>query len=72
MASFGPGAIFGEMSFLTGAQRTATVVADAACRLVEFNDIGALAPEIRERVHRNIAVVIAERLTSANRTMTDA
>lgn len=71
VASFGPGAIFGEMSFLTGARRTATVVADTACRLVEFNDIGALSPEIRERVHRNIAVVIAQRLTVANRTMTD-
>ena len=70
VASFGPGAIFGEMSFLTGAPRTATVVADAQCRLVEFNDIGALSPEIPERVHRNIAVVIAERLTVANRTMT--
>ena len=71
VASFGPGAIFGEMSFLTGAPRTATVVADTACRLVEFNDIGALPAEIRERVNRNIAVVIAERLTVANRTMTE-
>lgn len=71
VASFGPGAIFGEMSFLTGAPRTATVVADNPCRLVEFNDIGALTPEIRERVHRNIAVVVAERLTTANRTLMD-
>jgi glutaminase len=69
VASFGPGAIFGEMSFLTGARRTATVVADTACRLVEFTDISALPPEIREQVHRNIAVVIAERLAAANRTM---
>jgi glutaminase len=71
VASFGPGAIFGEMSFLTGAQRTATVVADERCRLVEFTDIAELSPEIREAVHRNIAVVIAERLAGANRTMAE-
>ena len=69
VASFGPGAMFGEMSFLTGARRTATVVADTACRLVEFTDIGSLSPDIREQVHRNIAVVIAERLSAANRAM---
>jgi len=57
--------------FLTAAPRTATVVADKPCRLVEFNDVGAPSPQIREWVHRNIAVVIAERLTTANRTMTE-
>ncbi len=68
VASFGPGAVFGEMSLLTGQRRTASVVADEPTRLVEFTDIGALPAETREQVHRNIAVVIAERLTLANRT----
>ncbi len=69
VASFGPRAIFGEMSFLTGQRRSATVVTDAASRLVEFTELGALSPEIRQTVNRNIAIVIAERLTVSNRAM---
>ncbi|WP_428565018.1 MAG: cyclic nucleotide-binding domain-containing protein [Solidesulfovibrio sp. DCME] len=68
----GPGTIFGEMSFILGKGRTATVVATAPteCLAVDMGYVDFLPSPEREdfliRIFRRLAVVVAGRLGSAN------
>lgn len=67
-----PGTIFGEMSFVLGKGRTATVVADTPCDClaVDMGYVDFLPSPEREdfliRIFRRLAVVVTERLGSAN------
>ena len=67
-----PGTIFGEMSFVLGKGRTATVVADAPCDClaVDMGYVDFLPSPEREdfliRIFRRLAVVVTGRLGSAN------
>lgn len=66
------GAVFGEMSLVLGRGRTATVVADAAsdCLAVDMGYVDFLDSPEREdfliRIFRRLAVVVSQRLGSAN------
>ncbi len=67
-----PGTIFGEMSFILGKGRTATVVAGAPtdCLVVDMGYVDFLQSPEREdfliRIFRRLAAVVTERLGSAN------
>lgn len=67
-----PGTIFGEMSFVLGKGRTATVVADTPCHClaVDMGYVDFLPSPEREdfliRIFRRLATVVAGRLGSAN------
>lgn len=52
LATLGPGAIIGELAFLTGGRRTATVVAETDAVLVEVR-----ADELRERIAADPRIV---------------
>jgi SulP family sulfate permease len=69
VAAFGPGAIVGEMGLLTGGVRSATITADRVCTLIEFTDLDGLESGLRAKLHRNIAVVLAGRLSASNRVL---
>lgn len=72
VAAFGPGGVFGEVAYLTGATRSAEVVADTATRLWELADLDDLPPDTLGRIHRRMAVVLAERLATTNRLLVEA
>ena len=72
VASFGPGAIVGEMGFLTGEPRSATVSADAPSRLLEITGLDALSSEGRAAIHRTLALVAMDRLAVTNRALATA
>lgn len=67
-----PGTIFGEMSFILGKGRTATVLADGPtdCLVVDMGYVDFLQSPQREdfliRIYRRLAAVVRERLGSAN------
>ena len=67
-----PGTVFGEMSFILGKGRTATVLADAPtrCLAVDMGYVDFLPSPEREdfliRIFRRLAEVVAARLGSAN------
>ena len=69
VASFAPGSIVGEMAFLTGDARSASIVAEEPSSLLEFGDLSGVPARVRETVYRNIAVVVSERLAAANRVL---
>jgi SulP family sulfate permease len=69
VASFGPGAIVGEMGFMTGNVRSATVTADVRSTLLEFEGLQSLAPGLQAKLHRNVALVMAERLVVTNEAL---
>lgn len=69
VASFGPGAIVGEMGFLTGERRSATVRADSSSTLLEINDLDSLSADGRAAIHRTLAVVAMGRLAVTNRAL---
>ncbi|EFL50548.1 putative transcriptional regulator, Crp/Fnr family [Solidesulfovibrio fructosivorans JJ]] len=67
-----PGTVIGEMSFVLGKGRTATVLADAPtdCLVVDMGYVDFLESPEREdfliRIFRRLAEVVAQRLGSAN------
>ena len=67
-----PGTVFGEMSFILGKGRTATVVADgpSECLVVDMGYVDFLPSPEREdfliRIFRRLAEVVRQRLGSAN------
>jgi CRP-like cAMP-binding protein len=67
-----PGTVFGEMSFILGKGRTATVVAADVtdCLVVDMGYVDFLQSPEREdfliRIFRRLATIVAERLGSAN------
>jgi glutaminase len=69
IAAFGPGAMVGEMGFMTGEPRSASVMADTPAILMEFEHFDSLSPAVAAKLFRNIAVVVSERLQVANRAL---
>lgn len=72
LATLGPGAIAGEISFYTGKKRTATVVAEGALIAWRFSrhSLDRLQhsdPELASLFHQAMAAMLAERLTATNR-----
>uniref|UniRef100_I2PZ45 cAMP-binding protein n=1 Tax=Desulfovibrio sp. U5L TaxID=596152 RepID=I2PZ45_9BACT len=71
-AMAGPGTVFGEMSFILGKGRTATVVADGPgeCLVVDMGYVDFLPSPEREdfliRIFRRLAAIVSDRLGSAN------
>ena len=67
-----PGTVFGEMSFILGKGRTATVVAGGPtdCLVVDMGYVDFLPSPEREdfliRIFRRLAAIVTERLGSAN------
>jgi signal-transduction protein with cAMP-binding, CBS, and nucleotidyltransferase domain len=64
VTTLGPGDIFGEMSLMTGAPRTATVTTAEECELLvispgDFRQLLAASPDLAKRIHR----LAAERKT---------
>jgi glutaminase len=75
LASFGPGAEFGEMAFLDNGNRSGAIVADVetTCRFLSKDALGSLAsgrfPEITTVLYKNLAKRLAQRLREANDAM---
>jgi len=69
LATLGPGSFFGEMSLLTGEPRSATVVADGSCEVVELSK-EALAPLLEEdpRMAEVVSAAVAARQASTAAT----
>lgn len=70
----GPGSFLGEVSFVTGANRTATVLADTDAVVIAISpeDLAELAdddPDLVARTHQIIAERLAERLDDTSRTV---
>ncbi|HEX2543496.1 MAG TPA: SulP family inorganic anion transporter [Ramlibacter sp.] len=74
LASFGPGAIFGEVSLLSTGQRTADAVCVEPCRLHEFTrealgQLEASDATLHARILRNLGIHLANRLVIATSTL---
>lgn len=68
--SFSPGMCFGETAVLDGGGRTASAVADSACRVLELpatalTELQRDEPALAAQVYRNLATHVSERLRSA-------
>ncbi|MES2296945.1 MAG: cyclic nucleotide-binding domain-containing protein [Pseudomonadota bacterium] len=63
----GPGECFGEMSLIECRSRSASVRAVAPCKLlrIDGDKVDGL-PEVAARLYRNIAIMLSQRLRSAN------
>ncbi len=72
VAMAAPGTVFGEMSFILGKGRTATVTAEGPteCLVVDMGYVDFLPSPEREdfliRIFRRLAAIVADRLGSAN------
>ncbi len=71
VGKIGTGEIFGEMSFLVGSPRTATVTAAAPCcvRVVDKDDFFSLI-EVDRHLSASIAKTLAARVIELNRRLT--
>ncbi len=65
--TLGPGECFGEMSLIECRSRSASVRAQSPCKLlrIEGDEIDRL-PDVAAKMYRNIAVMLSQRLRSAN------
>lgn len=59
------GESFGEMAFLNGGERSATIIADQPCIILEVKR-EALKSEVAVKLYRNIARMLSYRLAEAN------
>jgi len=72
-----PGEFVGEMSFMTKAARSASIVAMEDCEVLEFvkSDFDALAdahPELGMKIYKGIAEGMASRLAKSNEDLKNA
>jgi CRP/FNR family transcriptional regulator len=77
LASFGPGDVIGEVSFIDGARRSATArTTEASSFLVlsrqSFARVQQERPEIAANVYRNMAAIVAARLRTTNELYREA
>lgn len=71
-APMGPGAVFGEVAFFTGGQRTARISADGDAELLrlrfeDFQRLAAADPHLAQRIVFDLGRVLAARLVRAER-----
>jgi len=67
IAKLRPGDSFGEMSFLDGSPRAASVVADGPGLLLKFERSGLLKiPETAVKIYFNLAKLMASRIRDTN------
>lgn len=67
IANLNPGDTFGEMSFLDGRPRAATVIAESNGLLLQFNRTGlAKIPETAAKIYFNLANLMASRVRNTN------
>jgi CRP/FNR family cyclic AMP-dependent transcriptional regulator len=65
--TLGPGECFGEMSLIDCRSRSASVRAASPCKLIRVNgDHIVTLPDIASKIYRNIAIMLSQRLRSAN------
>jgi len=77
LASFGPGDVIGEISFIDGARRSATArTTEASSFLVlarqSFAAVQKQRPDIAATVFRNMAAIVAARLRTTNELYREA
>lgn len=67
IAQLHPGDTFGEMSFLDGRQRAASVIADSRGLLLQFERSGLMKiPETAAKIYFNLASLMAGRIRNTN------
>ncbi|MBF0295880.1 MAG: cyclic nucleotide-binding domain-containing protein [Magnetococcales bacterium] len=71
LAELGPGAIFGEISFLANMPRTANVVANEPCLLVRVDKelMDTLGAEMREKIKDRIIEQLLKRMKKMNQLL---
>lgn len=74
LGAFGPGMTFGEVGFLDREPRSAEVTAleDVECRVLSretFDNLDAMAPALKARLHVNLSLGLAAVLRQANREL---
>ncbi|MBF0181772.1 MAG: cyclic nucleotide-binding domain-containing protein [Magnetococcales bacterium] len=71
LSELGPGAIFGEISFLTNMPRTANVVANEPCLLVRVDKglMDTLGAEAREKIKDRIIEQLLKRMKKMNQLL---
>ncbi len=77
LASFGPGDVIGEMSFIDGARRSATARTTEASEFLvlsrqSFAKVQRERPDIAASVFRNMAGIVASRLRTTNELYREA
>ena len=77
LASFGPGDVIGEMSFIDGARRSATARTTEASEFLvlsrqSFARVQRERPDIAAAVFRNMAGIVASRLRTTNELYREA
>jgi CRP/FNR family cyclic AMP-dependent transcriptional regulator len=65
--TLGPGECFGEMSLIDCHSRSASVRAAAECKVIRVKgEEFEKSPEVASKIYRNIAIMLSQRLRSAN------
>lgn len=77
LASFGPGDVIGEMSFIDGARRSATARTTESSEFLvlsrqNFANVQRDRPDIAASVFRNMASIVASRLRTTNELYREA
>ena len=77
LASFGPGDVIGEMSFIDGARRSATARTTEPSEFLvlsrqSFAQVQKSRPDIAAAVYRNMAGIVASRLRTTNELYREA
>ena len=73
LATLEPGSTVGEMSIIDLAPRSARVVTQEAAVVLEVSGeaLAELPPPLLRKMYKNLAVILARRLRSANQVITD-
>ena len=72
LITYGPGTLVGEMSFLDGSPRSATVLASEGAQALclsyeEFQDLQKQQPDLASKLMKNIAKEMSQRLRTTSR-----
>ena len=69
LAELGPGAVFGEVSYIDGSPASASVVARTdvtACAIEDVDGVVSSDPELAAGLYRSLAILLARRLRYGN------
>ncbi|WP_374358368.1 cyclic nucleotide-binding domain-containing protein [Chitinimonas sp.] len=72
LATVKAGEVFGELALVDFGERSASVTATEACRLLRFDrlDVVKLSPLLLSKLYRNVGMLMAARLRQTNSTVT--